>query len=289
MPAPVAERLTIVGLGLIGGSVALAARQRGAVAEIWGVDPDPTTREDALSRKIADKVFPDPATTPFDAGIVLLATPVASLPGLVRGIAKRLAPPAILTDVGSVKGPIVRALEDTGVKGVGGHPIAGRERSGIGAASPDLFADAVVVLTPGAGTDPDALAAVTALWGRLGSRVIRMEADEHDRIFAAVSHLPHIVAYALVGMLLDREAGGERCLEYAAGGLRDFTRVAMSDPIMWRDICLENRDFLLARIQDFRGVLQRVEEMIEARDGEGLSRAFARARSVRRMIQERGS
>jgi prephenate dehydrogenase len=167
---------------------------------------------------------------------------------------------------------------------VPGHPIAGRERSGPGAASAELFVGAKCVLTPIRTTDPEALGVVRRLWTEIGADVLEMSPERHDEVFAAVSHLPHIVAYALMGTILDLAEEGDEVHEFAAGGLKDFTRVAMSHPLMWRDICLANRQYILDMIRRFRMALGHLESMIGAEDGEGLYREFSRARTVREAV-----
>lgn len=280
-----ADRMAVVGLGLIGGSLALAARQQRLVGEVVGIDRDPAHLRAARARRLTDGGTEDLSEGVRDADLVVLAVPVASVVPAAREAAPHLRPGAVLTDVGSVKGPIVRGIEALAPRAwafVGGHPVAGTERSGPGAARPDLFRGARCVLTPTARTDPGALERVMALWKGVGATVTTMEPEQHDAVLAAVSHLPHMVAYALVGALLALREDGGPLLEFSAGGLRDFTRIAMSHPVMWRDICLMNRGPLLAVLERYRGALGELERLIAAGDGDGLQATFARARAARR-------
>jgi prephenate dehydrogenase len=192
----------------------------------------------------------------------------------------------VVTDVGSVKGPVAAAMERLlpGGKAVPGHPIAGREQSGPKAASAELFVGAKCILTPVRTTDLGALERVRGLWTEIGADVVEMSPERHDEVFAAVSHLPHIVAYALMGTIVDLAEEGEELHEFAAGGLKDFTRIAMSNPVMWRDICLANRQQILEMIRRFQSALSQLMSMISAEDGEGLYRQFARARTVREAV-----
>jgi len=215
--------------------------------------------------------------------MVVLAVPVGAIASVIERIAPHLAPDAVVTDVGSVKGSVAAEMAHLlpGGNGVPAHPIAGRERSGPSAASAELFVGAKCILTPTSSTDPVAIERVRRLWSGVGSDVIEMSPDRHDEIFAAVSHLPHIVAYALMGTILDLADEGENLHEFAAGGLKDFTRVAMSHPVMWRDICLANRQKILDMIRRFETALGHLAAMIRAEDSEGLYHQFARARAWR--------
>ena len=216
--------------------------------------------------------------------MVVLAVPVGAMAGAAASLAPCLTDRTVVTDVGSVKAAVMDAVGAAlphPDRFVPGHPIAGRERAGAAAADADLFEGALVVLTPSPRTDPACATLVRALWSGVGGRVLTMDAPEHDRIFAAVSHLPHVVAYALVGALLDLEANQGPLVRYSGGGLRDFTRVAQSDPTMWRDICLANREPLLEALARFRDALARLEALIVAGDGGGLYRALARVREAR--------
>ncbi len=281
--SPLVQRLAIIGLGLIGASVGLACRARGLAGEIRGADEEPEHCAQAIALGVVDQAFADAAAAVEGADLVLLAVPVGAMVPTIERIVPHLAPGAVVTDVGSVKGPVATAMERLlpGGNGVPGHPITGREKSGPHAASAELFVGSKCVLTPSASTDPAAALRVRTLWRAIGSEVLEMSPERHDEIFAAVSHLPHIVAYALMGAILDLAEGGEDLREFAAGGLRDFTRVAMSHPLMWRDICMANRQPILEMIGRFQVALDHLAVMINAEDGEGLYRQLARAKAYR--------
>jgi prephenate dehydrogenase len=232
---------------------------------------------------MVDVACSDAASAVEGADMVVLAVPVGAIAPTIERIAPHLATGAVVTDVGSVKGPVAAAMERLlpGGNGVPGHPIAGRETSGPQAATAELFVGAKCALTPSRSTDPAAVTRVRALWKSMGSEVLEMSPERHDEVFAAVSHLPHIVAYALMGAILDLADDGDDLREFAAGGLRDFTRVAMSHPAMWRDICLANRQRILEMIGRFQVALDQLAVMINAEDGEGLYRKFERARACR--------
>lgn len=279
------RRVTIIGVGLVGGSVALAFKKEGIAEEIRGVDLSEENLRKVVALGMVDHAFLDAGVGVKGSDLVVLATPVGAILEVAKEIGSRLKQGSILTDVGSVKVPVVEALErilPSGRWAVGGHPIAGRERSGAEAASADLFEGAKCILTPTPRTDPEALERVKALWERLGTEVVLMDPVRHDEVFAVVSHLPHVIAYSLVGTILELlEDGGEPILEFAAGAFKDFTRVAMSHPAMWRDICLYNRGPLLKMIERFKAAFAHLEGLIGTSDGEGLLKAFERAKLVR--------
>ncbi len=278
---PLVRRLGIVGLGLIGGSLALAAKATQAVGKIVGIDRDAAHREAALRLGIADDVAADLHAL-GGADVVVLAVPVCAIPTLLPAVARAAPATCVITDVGSVKAPILAAGEAACPEGrfVPGHPIAGREHSGPGAARADLFQGAVCILTPGGRARRAAVAGVEALWLAAGARVVRMEAAWHDEVLAAVSHLPHLVAYGLMDGVLRMERGAQRP-RFSAGGLRDFTRVASSDPEMWRDIFLMNREPLLRTLASYREALDGLETAMRAADGEALMRVLGQARLAR--------
>lgn len=284
--APLCRRIAIIGLGLIGGSLGLACRVRGLAHEVWGADVDADHRSHALALGCVDAALAEPAAAVQGADLVVVAVPVGDIPLVVEQIAPQLAAGAIVTDVGSVKVPVAALMDRWFPRGEGvpGHPIAGREQSGPCAASGELFVGARCVLTPTRLTDAGALRRVRELWARVGAEVLEMTPERHDRVCAAVSHLPHIVAYALMGTILDLADDGEAIHDLAAGGLKDFTRVAMSHPVMWRDICLANRDRILEMIGRFQQAVDDLATLIRARDGEGLFRQFARARVARQAV-----
>ncbi|MGH7380458.1 MAG: prephenate dehydrogenase [Candidatus Methylomirabilales bacterium] len=281
---PLFRRVAVVGVGLIGGSLAAACRKRGLVETLVGFDVDPAALQEAITLGLVDEAGGDAATVAAGADLTVLAVPVGALEGVAAAIAPALGPAAVVTDVGSVKGALVSRLEARLPAGryVPAHPIAGREFSGPAAAAASLFEGARCVLTPTPRTDRQALAQIRRLWEEVGAVVETMDPEEHDVIFAAVSHLPHAVAYALMNAMLDLKAEGRDVLPYSAGGLRDFTRVAASDPSMWRDIFLANRPALLDALRGFRAALARVEAALTAGDGAALWAECDRARRVRR-------
>jgi cyclohexadieny/prephenate dehydrogenase len=283
------QRVAIIGLGLIGGSIGLACRARALAREIRGADVDEHQGNLAQTLGCVDHAVGDVVAAIDGAELVVLAVPVGAMTDVIEQVSPHLGPGAIVTDVGSVKGPIAGSMDRLvpGGRAVPGHPIAGRERSGPAAASADLFVGAKCVLTPTRATDHHALKRVRELWTGVGAEVVEMTPDHHDMVFAAVSHLPHVVAYALMGVMLDLADDGEDVRDFAAGGLRDFTRVAMSHPTMWRDICLANRSQILDMIARFRVALSQLQVMIEAADGEALHRQFGRARAFREGVSEK--
>ena len=282
---PLFQRIAVIGFGLIGGSLARVCR--GTVAgQVIGLDKDSTHRKRAVDLGLVDAAADLPRGVE-GADLVILAVPVGSLPEVAGLIAPSLSPGSIVTDVGSVKGALVEEVEarmPSGTAYVPGHPIAGTERSGPEAASADLFRGSFCVLTPTPRTPEEAVMKVTRLWEAIGARVLLMDPFRHDRIFARVSHLPHVVAYALMGTILELQDGCEELLRFSAGGLRDFTRIAASHPIMWRDILLSNREEVLVALARFRKVLTRIEEMIRGEDPVGLVEEFQRAREVREQL-----
>jgi len=277
-------RLAVVGVGLIGGSCALALRAAGVCTQVVGAGRNAENLRRARDLGILDEIAVSAAAAARDADVVLVAAPVAQYPALFAELAGALAPHAVLTDAGSTKRDVVAAaraaLGAQFGRFVPGHPIAGAEASGAAAARADLFRARQVVLTPLAETAPDALERVRGLWTACGARVVTMDAAAHDAVFAAVSHLPHVLAYALVHDIAQRE-NAEELFGHAAGGFRDFTRIASSHPEMWRDIALANRDALLAEIDRYDTALAGVRALLEAGDGAGLERVFAAARAAR--------
>jgi prephenate dehydrogenase len=282
-------KLVVVGAGLIGASCALALRAAGAVREIVGVGRGQANLDDALARGAVDRAHRlDAAWTNelHDADVVLVAAPVGQYATLFRAIAPQVSADAIITDAGSTKGDVVaaaRAAFDNAriARFVPGHPIAGSDRSGASAATADLFRGRNVVLTPLAETSTDAVARVETMWIACGARVRRMSTDEHDRVFAAVSHLPHLVAFAFVAELAARQDAAT-LLGLAGGGFRDFTRIAASSPEMWRDIALSNRAALREEIARLRAALERVDGRLAAGDAAALEALFGRAADARR-------
>jgi cyclohexadieny/prephenate dehydrogenase len=275
------SRLTVVSLGLLGGSVARAARARGVAREIVAVGRTAGTLARARATGVVDAATSDLAAGVRDAELVVLCAPVGILPGMVRAAWPHLAPGAVLTDVGSVKAPVVAAAEGCPAGPgtfVGGHPMAGSERSGFEAARADLFEGRLALLTPTASTSGPAVARVTAFWEALGSQVRVLSPAAHDRAVAAISHLPHLAAYALVG------TADEEALPLAAAGFQDTTRIAASPEALWTDIFRENREALLAVLGGYRALLAEWEMLIRRGDWETLDAALARARERREKL-----
>jgi len=283
-PAVAFGRVAVVGVGLIGGSFALALKAAGACAHVIGVGRDPENMRFALERGIVDSVEADPAIAAVGADLVLVATPVAQFPAVFSRLAEALGPRALLIDAGSTKQDVVAAaraaLGERIAQFVPTHPIAGGEHSGAGAARAELFRGKRVVLAPLAENPTGAVAAVAAAWEACGARIFRMSAEEHDAVFAAVSHLPHLLAYALVHEFCARD-NASQLFGYAGGGFRDFSRIASSHPEMWRDICVANRTALVAELDRYITHLQALREPLAAGDGARLERVFLEAREVR--------
>ena len=278
------NKLVIIGVGLIGGSFALALREAGLVREIVGVGRSLENLSAALGTYVIDSSSQDAAKAVQDADLVLLAVPVGQMGATMATIAPHLSAHTIISDVGSTKQDVV-ALARQHLVGhlprfVPGHPIAGAEASGVKAARGDLFRERNVVLTPLAETDPAAQALLTNLWQGCGAKVSQMTPQQHDVVFAAVSHLPHVLAFALVDYIAT-QSNAEQLFGFAASGFRDFTRIAGSSPEMWRDICLANRDALLQQIGGYEQELARIKALIAAGDGTGLAELFGHARDAR--------
>ncbi|HAT48969.1 MAG: prephenate dehydrogenase/arogenate dehydrogenase family protein [Nitrospirae bacterium] len=279
------KKLTVIGLGLIGGSLARALKERDKVGEVVGVNRSLSSLEKGMSLGVIDTFTTDLVAGVRGANMVLVATPVRAIVPVIRAAAPGLMPGAIVTDAGSVKGRIVAECEAAMPKGVhfvGGHPIAGTEHSGVEASFATLFEGSRTILTPTEQTAKDALELVTIVWEAVGSRVETMDPKHHDRVLAATSHLPHLMAYNIVKTLSDLENDIQsEVFRFAASGFRDFTRIASSDPTMWRDICLENRDSILEMITRFRGDLDDLHAMVAAGHGEALHEIFAQSRATR--------
>jgi prephenate dehydrogenase len=278
----IVERLALVGTGLIGGSFALALKEAGAVGEVLGVGRNPATLEAARKLGIIDRAVNFEAAAQAD--VILLALPVQATEAVLLQLAPHLKPGVIITDAGSTKASVVAAARHTlGERFrdfVPGHPIAGSELSGPAAARADLYRGKRCVLTPVPETRPQAVDQVRALWQAAGAEVGELDAATHDRIFAAVSHLPHLAAFALVDELAQRPDAGA-FFRYAASGFRDFTRIAGSSPAMWRDIALANRDALLVEIDAYQRALAALRTALAAGDAQTLYDSFVRARSAR--------
>jgi len=287
---PLFKQMTIVGVGLIGGSLGMICKQRGLAEAVVGTGRRVENLKKALERKAIDRYTTDLAEAASGSDLLVLAAPVDTFEATLKTCAPRLAPGAIVTDVGSVKGALVASMEalvPPGVQVVGGHPIAGKEKTGVETASAELFQGALCLLTPTPRTDPAALAKIRRIWEIAGARVSEMDPDVHDRVLGAISHLPHIVAFALVNAITDiqeTQAAGLDLQAFSGGGYRDTTRIAASSPEMWRDICLWNRDNLVSQIEAFQACLEKLKALVKAGDGDGLAREFERAKKVRERI-----
>jgi prephenate dehydrogenase len=284
------KQLTIIGVGLIGGSLARALRAAGYVQEIVGVGRSLANLQQAVALGVVDRIETSLSRAAGEADMLVLASPVGAMPEVFAAIAPHLSAKTVITDVGSVKGSITQAarahLGTRFHQFVPGHPLAGRETSGVAASLPELFHDQRVILTPVAETDASALAAVEGMWRAAGAKVVHMPVAEHDAILAATSHLPHLLAYALVDQLAQAPAA-LRVFDYIGNGFRDMTRIAASDPVMWRDICLANRAALLQAIGGYRGQLDRLAQAIEQADVSALAEFFTRARTLRAGLDQK--
>ncbi len=284
---PPFNRVLIVGIGLIGSSLALAFRKTGLARQIVALDHTPDHVDEALRLGLVDEAGGDPALA-IGADLVILCVPVGACGAVAAKLAPYLAPGVILTDVGSVKQAVVRDVAPVlpeGVQFIPGHPIAGTEHSGPAAGFAELFEGRHCILTPTETADPAAVARLQAAWEALGSIVSIMSAEHHDRVLAITSHLPHLIAYTIVGTATDLEEHMQQeVIKYSAGGFRDFTRIAASDPIMWRDVFLNNREAvleMLGRLHEDLGLLARA---IRIGDGATLEEKFATTRAIRRGI-----
>ena len=283
-------RLAVIGVGLIGGSFALALKQAGLASRVVGAGRSEANLRLALERGAIDSIAPDARAAARDADVILVAAPVAQFEAIFSELT--LKPEAIVTDAGSTKRDVIaaarRALGAKIARFVPGHPIAGAEKSGAAAASAELFRGRRVILTPLPENAPQTVEKVQNLWAGCGANVTRMDAGEHDSVLAAVSHLPHVLAYALVHEVAKRENAGQ-LFSFAAGGFRDFTRIASSHPEMWRDICMANRDRLMFEIEKYEEKLRSVKRLLSDGDGAALERLFAEAREARDQWLKRSS
>ncbi len=281
------RQLTICGVGLIGGSLALTARKHGLVERIVGLGRTPANLDIAVSRGLIDLATLDAAQAARGADLVMLATPVMTFPSTLAAMVPYLPRDTVVTDVGSVKRWVVEQLEPLlkpSMSFVGVHPIAGKETSGAGAAEETLFANRRVIVTPSATSNPGAVEKIETLWRATGARVERMAPQVHDAILARASHLPQIVASALASALAEENVEGRWAAEFGAGGLRDTTRIAASPPEMWRDICLTNRDAIEQALKLYRDWSGRFEDAVRAGDGDALKQLFERGRRMRERI-----
>lgn len=278
------NQLAIIGVGLIGGSLSLALKEAGMVREVIGYSRTEHVRQQALDLGVIDKAANSIAEAVKSADVIFLAVPMAAMESVLIELASHVKEDVIITDGGSAKAQVVKAakaaLGDKFSQFVPGHPIAGTERSGPEAAFATLYQDHRVVLTPVEQTNAKALATVRGMWTKTGAEVIDMEVEHHDVVLAATSHLPHVLAFNLVGMLAERDDCDE-VLRYAAGGFRDFSRIASSDAVMWRDICLTNKDAILDLLHQYHQDLNKIEAAIENQDGDYLIDVFERAKQAR--------
>ncbi len=277
-------KLVVVGVGLVGGSVAAALKREGVVDRVLGVGRSRANIERALALGVIDEAAHDLGAAVSDADVVLLAVPVGQIAAVLKLLRGTLDRDAVLTDVGSTKRDFA-ALVSSELGGllenvVPAHPIAGAERTGVEAAAADLFTGKRVVLTPLAQTSDQSIARIEAMWRVCGAEVIRMSAEHHDSVFSAVSHLPHVLSYALVEMIASRD-NGEELFSFAASGFRDFTRIAGSSPEMWRDICAANRDQLVTDIEAFQRALSAIAVHIRAGEFDSVEAIFAAAAHAR--------
>jgi len=281
---PFFNRVTIIGVGLIGASFAIALRKYKLCDQITGYGRSPENLQKAKEKAMIDSFELDPAKACDSSDLVLFATPVGSFIDIAKRIRSSLNRGVLVTDVGSVKGKLVSDLEalmPEGVCFVGGHPIAGSDRSGIATAEADIFNGAKCIITPTDKTDKNALEKVIALWNALGSTVKLINPDEHDRIYASVSHLPHLIAYLIVNTVADIDSS---YLKFSGQGFIDTTRIASSSPELWRDICILNKENLLESIEIFKNNLDRASQYLRAYDSESLERDFKKAQALREGI-----
>lgn len=280
----VLNKLVICGVGLIGGSLARALKAEGAVKEVIGVGRSEASLRRACELGVIDRAATSMAAAVTGADVVVLAAPVAQTPALLSAIRPCLGGNTIVTDAGSTKSDAVAAANaafgDDAWRFVPGHPIAGAERSGVEAATVDLYRDRRVVLCPQPGNRSEDVARIRGMWETTGARVSEMSETQHDHVFASVSHLPHVLSYALIAQILDAPDASLK-FGFAGGGFRDFTRIAASNPEMWRDICVANRDALLAELDGYLATLGSLRQLIDAGDGAGLEAVFARASQAR--------
>jgi cyclohexadieny/prephenate dehydrogenase len=285
------RRVAVIGLGLIGGSIGLAVAEHLPGVATTGYDVDPAVRRRAAERGLAGTICDAPAEAVREADLVVLCVPVGAMGEAAGEIAGALKPGALVSDVGSSKRSITRALTEAlpGQPVIPAHPVAGTEHSGPDAGFATLFHHRWCILTPPAGADPTLVETLASFWRALGSRVEVMDAEHHDLVLAVTSHIPHLIAYTIVGTASDLEevTQGE-VIKYSAGGFRDFTRIAASDPTMWRDVFLANRDAVLEMLERFLADLEGMREAIRAGDGDTMFDLFARTRAIRRGIIELG-
>jgi prephenate dehydrogenase len=281
------NNVTIIGVGLIGGSLARVLKAKSLAGRITGAGRSRATLEQALKLGVIDRMGNGPAQSVEDADLVVLASPVGAFEKIVNEIGPHLKQGAVLTDVGSVKGAVIKKIESAispGSHYVPAHPIAGREKSGVAESTDTLFQGRRCILTPTERTDQKALAAVREMWTAAGAEVTVMDADLHDKVFAAVSHLPHVAAFAMMCAVAELNTGSEDYLQFSGAGFRDFTRIAGSSPEMWKDICLMNRDNLVEMIDRYLFSLNRFKREIGSRDEKRLEKHLKESSDARKRL-----
>lgn len=292
MAEPLFNRIALIGIGLIGSSLARVVRRQGIARHVAISTRSAATLERAEELGLGDSYSTDPAVAARDADLVVVSVPVGASGEVAEAIAPALKAGAIVTDVGSTKGSVIAQMRPklpANVDFIPGHPLAGTEKSGPDAGFAELFENRWCVFTPLPGTDPDALEKLSEFWRRCGSNVDTMDPDHHDMVLAIVSHLPHIIAYNIVGTADDLQTVTKsEVIKYSASGFRDFTRLAASDPTMWRDVCLHNKDAILEMLARFSEDLASLQRAIRWGDGEKLFDLFTRTRAIRRSIIEAG-
>lgn len=282
------RQMTLCGVGLIGGSIALTARKHGLIDRIVGLGRTQANLDVALGRGLIDEATRDPVLAAKGANLVMLATPVMTFPETLAAMVPHMPEDAVVTDVGSVKEWVVRELEPLigpRMALVGVHPVAGKETVGAAAAEEDLFVNRRVIVTPSGRSTPEAVAKIEALWQTTGARVERMTPAAHDAILARASHLPQLVASALAAALEHQQIDGKSAIEYGAGGLRDTTRIAASSAEMWRDICLTNHTAILDALKLFRGTFDKFQDAVERADAGELTALFEHGRRMRESLK----
>ncbi|ANM12492.1 MULTISPECIES: prephenate/arogenate dehydrogenase family protein [unclassified Rhizobium] len=286
------DRIALIGIGLIGSSLAHDIRRLGLARETVVATRSPDTLKRAEELGLGDRYTTSSADAVKDADLVIVSVPVGASESVAKEIAARLKPGAIVTDVGSTKASVIAQMQPhipAGVHFIPGHPLAGTEKSGPDAGFPGLFESRWCIFTPVADTDETALKRLRSFWEALGSKVDEMDAEHHDKVLAIVSHLPHIIAYNIVGTADDLETVTEsEVIKYSASGFRDFTRLAASDPTMWRDVCLHNRDAILEMLARFSEDLAYLQRAIRWGEGDKIFELFTRTRAIRRSIVQAG-
>lgn len=285
---PPFKRIALIGLGLIGSSLARGIQQLGLAGELVATDNSAAVRARAAEIKLADRIADDNASAVKDADLVIACVPVGVAGDVAKSIAAHLSPGAIVSDVGSVKASVLHAMAEhlpDNVHFIPAHPVAGTENSGPDSGFAELFSNRWCILTPPEGADPAAVEKLTGFWAALGANVEIMQAAHHDLVLAVTSHLPHLIAYTIVGTADELEdVTRSEVLKFSAGGFRDFTRIAASDPTMWRDVFLANKDAVLEMLGTFQEDLSKLTRAIRRDDGDALFEHFTRTRAIRRGI-----